>query len=531
MAEPEQQPVSFGEAPAVATAPLSAEAMAALQSPLMASPAALAQYANLGALPFATQPANLGALYGAAGMGRGAEGGLMDMSAYQQFNVANLAQYQSGGASPPRARVRVPGRRAPARRGASAGAPRPARAPAPPLRARARALFRKPRLDDDATGVNPNQRHGRWTEEEHQQFLELMQKYGRSWTKISQVMLTRSEPQVRSHAQKHFLRVNRLEKQANGEADEAKAHADGGAVDGDGYKPEKQKRAKRRKVDAGPLGLGALGAMDPSQMALLSAAQGTATSGALAGGIPANLLQQSMAALPGGAQYVAAPGGAYGGAAFLQNVGAPYTLQQLQQASATGSYGQYQYMPFAIPSSSAAAYGTMAQGVSSATIATTQSPWMTMTAQGALYTSALSPATTAGDGSGMAADAAALQAAAVQAAAAAYGAVQSDQSVDASQISYDPARRAPPPPPPRAPLVGDPAAYQAASLADLAAGVAPPAFHVAPAVAVAGDAADALPRRTPPRPRDVVAPAEFQAPLAEFQAPLAEFQAPLADSP
>ncbi|EGB04570.1 hypothetical protein AURANDRAFT_32281, partial [Aureococcus anophagefferens] len=53
------------------------------------------------------------------------------------------------------------------------------------------------------------QRHGRWTEEEHQQFLELMQKYGRSWTKISQVMLTRSEPQVRSHAQKHFLRVNR----------------------------------------------------------------------------------------------------------------------------------------------------------------------------------------------------------------------------------------------------------------------------------------------------------------------------------
>ncbi|KAH8067677.1 hypothetical protein JL721_7230 [Aureococcus anophagefferens] len=473
MAEPEQQPVSFGEAPAVATAPLSAEAMAALQSPLMASPAALAQYANLGALPFATQPANLGALYGAAGMGRGAEGGLMDMSAYQQFNVANLAQYQSGASfAAPRA--------GPGSGASRAGAPRRLRrraAPGPRAGApAAAALFRKPRLDDDATGVNPNQRHGRWTEEEHQQFLELMQKYGRSWTKISQVMLTRSEPQVRSHAQKHFLRVNRLEKQANGEADEAKAHADGGAVDGDGYKPEKQKRAKRRKVDAGPLGLGALGAMDPSQMALLSAAQGTATSGALAGGIPANLLQQSMAALPGGAQYVAAPGGAYGGAAFLQNVGAPYTLQQLQQASATGSYGQYQYMPFAIPSSSAAAYGTMAQG----------------------------------------------------AAAAAYGAVQSDQSVDASQISYDPARRR------RraagAPLVGDPAAYQAASLADLAAGVAPPAFHVAPAVAVAGDAADALAASDAAAGLgDVVAPAEFQAPLAEFQAPLAEFQAPLAE--
>ncbi|EGB08902.1 hypothetical protein AURANDRAFT_9191, partial [Aureococcus anophagefferens] len=49
----------------------------------------------------------------------------------------------------------------------------------------------------------------RWSEEEHKQFLDLMTKYGRSWTRISQVMMTRTEPQVRSHAQKHFLRVNR----------------------------------------------------------------------------------------------------------------------------------------------------------------------------------------------------------------------------------------------------------------------------------------------------------------------------------
>ncbi|KAK7250172.1 hypothetical protein SO694_00006556 [Aureococcus anophagefferens] len=501
MAEPEQQPVSFGEAPAVATAPLSAEAMAALQSPLMASPAALAQYANLGALPFATQPANLGALYGAAGMGRGAEGGLMDMSAYQQFNVANLAQYQVPRAPPPRGPGTPPpaavGRRAsvrPAQRARGSGfrgvARRRAAAPPPARRARparrrprrasrvARARFFENRADDDATGVNPNQRHGRWTEEEHQQFLELMQKYGRSWTKISQVMLTRASRRSGATRAKHFLRVNRLEKQANGEADEAKAHADGGAVDGDGYKPEKQKRAKRRK-------------------------------------------------------YAAAPGGAYGGAAFLQNVGAPYTLQQLQQASATGSYGQYQYMPFAIPSSSAAAYGTMAQGVSSATIATTQSPWMTMTAQGALYVRA-EPRDDGGRRLGHGRGRGRAPGRGGAGGRGRHGAVQSDQSVDASQISYDPAaaarrrrrRRAR-----GAPLVGDPAAYQA-SLADLAAGVAPPAFHVAPAVAVAGDAADALAASDAAAGLgDVVAPAEFQAPLAEFQAPLAEFQAPLADSP
>ncbi|KAH8052268.1 hypothetical protein JL722_10369 [Aureococcus anophagefferens] len=45
----------------------------------------------------------------------------------------------------------------------------------------------------------------------HAEFLELMQRYGRSWTKISSVMKTRTEPQVRSHAQKHFLRINKEE--------------------------------------------------------------------------------------------------------------------------------------------------------------------------------------------------------------------------------------------------------------------------------------------------------------------------------
>ncbi|KAJ1446156.1 hypothetical protein M885DRAFT_425752, partial [Pelagophyceae sp. CCMP2097] len=52
-------------------------------------------------------------------------------------------------------------------------------------------------------------RHGRWTEEEHHNFLGLLSKYGRSWTKISEYLQTRSEPQVRSHAQKYFLRVGR----------------------------------------------------------------------------------------------------------------------------------------------------------------------------------------------------------------------------------------------------------------------------------------------------------------------------------
>ena len=88
---------------------------------------------------------------------------------------------------------------------------------------------------------NPHQRHGRWTEEEHTQFLSLMTKYGRSWTKISQCMQTRSEPQVRSHAQKHFLRLNRLEKAAKGE----------GAAPAEALYPKpERKKQKRRKVEA-----------------------------------------------------------------------------------------------------------------------------------------------------------------------------------------------------------------------------------------------------------------------------------------
>ena len=87
---------------------------------------------------------------------------------------------------------------------------------------------------------NPHQRHGRWTEEEHTQFLSLMTKYGRSWTKISQCMQTRSEPQVRSHAQKHFLRLNRLEKAAKGEG-AAPAEAQ--------YPKPESKKQKRRKVE------------------------------------------------------------------------------------------------------------------------------------------------------------------------------------------------------------------------------------------------------------------------------------------
>ena len=72
-----------------------------------------------------------------------------------------------------------------------------------------------------------------------------MQRYGRSWTKISSVMKTRTEPQVRSHAQKHFLRVNRQSKAAEAarpggaDGDDGGLAADGDALDGEG-KPRRE---------------------------------------------------------------------------------------------------------------------------------------------------------------------------------------------------------------------------------------------------------------------------------------------------
>lgn len=50
---------------------------------------------------------------------------------------------------------------------------------------------------------------GRWSFEEHQRFLEAMKTFGREWTKVSQVVRTRTTVQVRSHAQKYEMKFNR----------------------------------------------------------------------------------------------------------------------------------------------------------------------------------------------------------------------------------------------------------------------------------------------------------------------------------
>lgn len=57
--------------------------------------------------------------------------------------------------------------------------------------------------------VKTGQTTGRWTQAEHQAFLEGLQECGREWKKVSLRIPTRTSAQIRSHAQKYFAKLQR----------------------------------------------------------------------------------------------------------------------------------------------------------------------------------------------------------------------------------------------------------------------------------------------------------------------------------
>ena len=66
--------------------------------------------------------------------------------------------------------------------------------------------------DDVMADNNTNsamQYQGRWTEEEHQHFLEGLKMFGKDWRSIEEHIGSRSCAQIRSHAQKYFNKLNR----------------------------------------------------------------------------------------------------------------------------------------------------------------------------------------------------------------------------------------------------------------------------------------------------------------------------------
>ena len=57
--------------------------------------------------------------------------------------------------------------------------------------------------------MKAGQSQGRWTEEEHQAFLEGLKDCGREWKKVAMHIPTRTSAQIRSHAQKYFAKIQR----------------------------------------------------------------------------------------------------------------------------------------------------------------------------------------------------------------------------------------------------------------------------------------------------------------------------------
>jgi len=74
----------------------------------------------------------------------------------------------------------------------------------------AQAVGRKNDQQDDSR--NGSEKQGRWNEEEHRLFLQGVEKFGKDWKQISTVVLTRTVVQIRTHAQKYFLKLEKKQR-------------------------------------------------------------------------------------------------------------------------------------------------------------------------------------------------------------------------------------------------------------------------------------------------------------------------------
>ena len=129
---------------------------------------------------------------------------------------------------------------------------------------------------------------GRWTAEEHDEFLKCLDIYGREWKKVAERITTRTAAQIRSHAQKYFKKIEAAGEGAPKAARPAPtaAAADGapqipaetlagalGALD-DMLRALRSKRARYEDDDAAPSEAGSDEAAPPAEKRPRAASEG-----------------------------------------------------------------------------------------------------------------------------------------------------------------------------------------------------------------------------------------------------------------
>lgn len=77
------------------------------------------------------------------------------------------------------------------------------------VRAKRSTDSHKPKKSSAAKAVPIRKKSGRWTEQEHGNFVKGLTMYGKNWSLISQLVRTRTTVQVRTHAQKYFLKLKK----------------------------------------------------------------------------------------------------------------------------------------------------------------------------------------------------------------------------------------------------------------------------------------------------------------------------------
>jgi SHAQKYF class myb-like DNA-binding protein len=100
--------------------------------------------------------------------------------------------------------------------------------------------------------AKPQYATGRWTREEHEQFLVGLKLHGRVWRNIAPLVKTRSTVQIRTHAQKYFLS---LQKPATEDSQDSSAAALSGEKrtrdgDEDIFNPKRTKAAADGEDDS-----------------------------------------------------------------------------------------------------------------------------------------------------------------------------------------------------------------------------------------------------------------------------------------